>query len=314
MGTVFYSSKIETNNYANAQALLERKSFTDSDMNDTYYVYFGPRSEKDLKIYNTAATNTFGIDNSKLDNSLPSDWLGWLETILKWIMEIVYKLIPNWGVSIIIMTILLKAATFPLIKKQSITTAKMQDLQPQIQAVQAKYKENPQKLQEQMSKIYKESGYNPASGCLPMLLQFLVLFAMYNLFNNYFEFRGASFIPGWIPDLSAGDSVYTLKFMIPLFGNHIRILPIIYLASQLFYGKITQNGGTASAAGTSAAQMKFLMYGMPVIFFFMFYNAPSGLLLYWTVSNILQMVSQIVINNIMKQKAAGTPAVKNFKK
>ena len=152
-----------------------------------------------------------------------------------------------------------------------------------------------------MAKIYKESGYNPMRGCLPMGVQFLILFAMYNLFNNYFEFRGASFIPGWISDLSSGDSIHTFKFTLPFLGNQLRILPIIYLISQLLFGKITQNGGTA-AAGSTQAQMNMMMYGMPIVFFFLFYNAPSGLLLYWTVSNLLQMGQQLVINNMMKEK------------
>jgi YidC/Oxa1 family membrane protein insertase len=191
---------------------------------------------------------------------------------------------------------------FPFTRKQSLSTLKMQEIQPKIQAVQEKYSDNPQKQQEMLAKVYQEAGYNPMSGCLPMIVQFFVLFAMYNLFNNYFEFRGASFIPHWIDDLSVGDSVYTLKVNIPFIGNHIRILPLIYLASQLFYGKITNNGGAAPSS--TKMQMNLMMYGMPILFFFIFYNAPSGLLLYWTVSNIIQMVQQIVINNLMKKKKA----------
>jgi len=136
-----------------------------------------------------------------------------------------------------------------------------------------------------------------------MLFQFIILWAMYNLFNNYFEFRGALFIPGWIPDLSTGDHVYTLGFFLPFLGNQIRVLPVIYVISQLLFGKITQNGGT-TMAGQSQMQMKMLMYGMPLIFFFIFYNAPSGLLLYWTVSNIIQLGQQLVINKMMKSKMA----------
>ncbi|MDE5898296.1 MAG: membrane protein insertase YidC, partial [Treponemataceae bacterium] len=163
------------------------------------------------------------------------------------------------------------------------------------------YKDNPQKQQEMMAKLYKDSGYNPMSGCLPLIVQFLILFAMYNLFNNYFEFRGASFIPKWIPDLSSGDSVHTFSRSIPFFGNQLRILPVVYLVSQLLYGKITGNGGTAAASSTKT-QMNMMMYGMPIVFFFLFYNAPSGLLLYWTVSNLFQMVQQIIINKMMKEK------------
>jgi membrane protein insertase Oxa1/YidC/SpoIIIJ len=126
---------------------------------------------------------------------------------------------------------------------------------------------------------------------------------MYNLFNNYFEFRGAMFIPGWIPDLSTGDVVKTFSFNIPLIGNQLRLLPVIYVATQLLSGKITQYGQT-TAPGQSQATMKFMMYGMPLMFFFIFYNAPSGLLLYWLTSNILQIFQQLIINKMMKDKRA----------
>ncbi len=311
MDNSYYSTLInEENNYSNAQAICVRKPFSE-DVEDSYYMYYGPREEKALKIFNVAENNSWKLSGLRLNECLNSNgWLGWLETILKWFMEVINKFVHNWGVSIIIMTILIKLLMFPFTKKQSLGTLKMQEIQPKIQAIQAKYKDNQQKLQQEMAKIYKNNGYNPMSGCLPMLVQFLILFAMYNLFNNYFEFRGSSFIPNWIEDLSSGDSIYTLKFDIPFFGNQVRILPFIYLASQLLFGKITGNGGTA-APGTSQAQMQMMMYVMPVMFFVMFYNAPSGLLLYWTVSNIFQMGQQIIINKTMKQKKAELAAKKN---
>lgn len=299
----YYSTKVEVNDYANAQSFTERRGFSGSDVQDSYYLYFGPRDDKELKRYNVADNNGWGIGGYKLTEALQSSgWLNWLEKILKFIMEILYKIIPNWGLTIIVMTLLLKVALFPLSKKQSLGTLKMQELQPKMQAIQEKYKNDQQKLQMETSKLYKEAGYNPASGCLPMLFQFLILFAMYNLFNNYFEFRGAMFIPHWIPDLSVGDSVYTLKFNIPLLGNEIRLLPVIYVGTQLLSGKITQYGQTGTGQGQ--ASMKFMMYGMPILFFFMFYNAPAGLLLYWLTSNILQIGQQLIINKLMKQKKA----------
>lgn len=312
MGISYYSTLIETNDYANAQAILVRNPINENDVKDSYYMYFGPKDEKSLKIFNLAERNTWGLSGLHLNECLNSNgWLGWLETILKWIMEIINKFVHNWGVSIILMTIFIKLLMFPFTKKQSLGTLKMQEIQPKMQALQAKYKDNQPKLQEEMAKLYKDANYNPMSGCLPMLVQFLILFAMYNLFNNYFEFRGSSFIPHWIEDLSSGDTVHTLKFDIPYFGNQVRILPFIYLASQLLFGKITGNGGT-TAPGTSQAQMQMMMYVMPILFFAMFYNAPAGLLLYWTVSNLFQMGQQIIINKIMKQKKAEM-AVKNKK-
>ena len=302
--TAYYSSNVEVNNYANAQAMVERSAFSGSDISDTYYMYFGPRNDKDLKRYNIAENNGWNLGGKKVSQALQtSGWLNWLEKILKFVLELLNKLIHNWGVSIIIMTIILKVIMFPISKKQSLSSLKMQELQPKMKAIQDKYKNDQQKLQQETSKLYQQAGYNPASGCLPMIFQFLVLFAMYNLFNNYFEFRGAMFIPGWIPDLSTGDIVKTFNFNIPLLGNQLRILPVIYVATQLLSGKITQYGQT-TAPGQSQATMKFMMYGMPLMFFFLFYNAPSGLLLYWLTSNVLQIFQQLLINKMMREKRA----------
>ena len=307
-----YSSKIEVNDYANAQSMVERKAFTAKDVQDSYYIYFGPRNENDLKKYNLAESNSWNIGGYRLNESLQTyDWLRWLETILKFAMEKINVMVAaiarnpkgNWGVSIILLTLLLRLVLFPLSKKQSLGTLKMQDLQPKMKVIQEKYKNDQQKMQMEMQKLYKEANYNPASGCLPMLFQFLILFAMFDLFNNYFEFRGAMFIPGWIPDLSKGDSITTLGFTIPLLRtNELRILPIIYLGTQFLFTKITQNNGMNMAGNQSQASMKFMTYGMPLIFFFMFYSAPAGLILYWTVSNIFQIVQQVIINKMMAEK------------
>ena len=301
MGDVTYSTQLDKNDYANAQVMLTRNPIMQNSVTDTYYIYVGPRTEQDLRIYNRSTDNEWKLSGLRLNDSLnTSGLLSWLEIAMKWIMEMIYKVIPNWGVAIIIMTILLRLVIYPLTKKSSESTLKMQEFQPKIQELQTKYKDNPEKMNVEMAKLYKETGYNPLMGCLPLLIQFPLIIAMFNLFNNYFEFRGAMFIPGWIPDLSVGDSIYTLKFNIPLLGNQIRLLPVIYLVSQLFYGKMT----SASTPTQSNGQMKFMMYGMPIIFFFIFYNSPSGLLLYWTVSNILTMVQQIFINRMMKAKKA----------
>ena len=313
LSTVEYSSLIEKDDYANAQARFSRQPIGAGQTTDTYYVYIGPRSEKELAKYNTADKNDWGLSNLKLGESLDtSGFFSWLEVILKFLLEQIYKVVRNWGVAIIVLTALLKFAMFPLTRKTALGTAKLQQLQPQTQALQEKYKDNPQKLQQEQMKLYKEIGYNPMAGCLPMLFTFVILYAMYRLFNNYFEFRGASFIPGWIPDLSKGDSVATLPFELPFsFGNQLRLLPIIYVVSQILFSKFTQNGGTA---GANQTQMKMMMYGMPLIFFFIFYNAPAGLLIYWIVSNVIQLIQQLVINHTLKNKQPVLVTKKSGKK
>lgn len=294
-----YSTVVKGEGANAAQICLTRPAINASRNSDTWYMYIGPRTEKELAVYNVSSHNSFGLNDRHLNQAVESSGiLAPLEIILKWIMEIFHKIIPNWGISIILMTILMRLIIFPLTRKSSESTLKMQELQPRMKEIQEKYNGNPQRMNEEMAKLYKETGYNPLSGCLPLLIQFPLIFAMYNLFNNYFEFRGAMFIPGWIPDLSRGDSIYTLGFNIPFgIGNQVRLLPIIYVFSQLIFGKITQPGG-----GQQTGSMKFMMYGMPLIFFFIFYNAPSGLLIYWISSNLLTLVQQIIINKIIHGK------------
>ena len=302
MNNAVYSTKTEVNNYSNAQVMLTRDAINGNSVQDTYYFYVGPRTEKDLKIYNKSEDNPWNLSGTNLNASLNSSGiLSWLETILKWCLEMINMVVRNWGLSIIVLTIIIKLLFYPLTKKSSLGTLKMKQIQPKVDEIQAKYKDQPEKLNAELTKLYKEENYNPLSGCLPLLIQFPILIAMYNLFNNYFEFRGAMFIPGWIPDLSVGDSIVALDFNIPFLGNHIRILPVIYLISQLLFGKLTQ---TNTATGSSATQMKIMMYGMPIFFFFILYNAPSGLILYWTVSNILQLVQQLIINKMVAAKEA----------
>ncbi len=295
---VVYTKQGYVGEFVNSQVMLQRNAENQLSIQDTYYVYMGPKVDKSLVMYNKADENNWNLSSLRLDEILSSGWLAWLEVALKWIMEIFYFLIPNWGVSIILMTIVLKLAMYPLTKKSSMATLKMQELQPKIKEIQEKHGSNKEKMNMEMAKFYKEAGYNPMAGCLPLLIQFPLIFAMFGLFKNYFEFRGAMFIPGWIPDLSMPDSVGLLPEWVPFIGgNTISLLPFIYAGSQILFTKITQ----ANASGQQGA-MKMMMYAMPLFFFFMFYNAPSGLLLYWTVSNILQLVQQLTINRMMKAK------------
>lgn len=301
--------KSSTKNYGqsgNAQIYLTRKAFETNSVTDTYYVYIGPRHEKELIAYNNSEKNSWGLSGLNLNQAQQTSSLLWpIEIALKWILEMLYKLAKNWGVAIILLTILIKIVLFPLNLKTATGSIKMQEIQPKVKNLQEKYKDNPTKLNEETMKLYKQVGYNPASGCLPMIIQMLIIFALYSVFNNYYEFRGASFIKGWIDDLSIGDSIWSWEKKIPIISgftqNNLRILPLVYTFSQLFNGKITQYGGQT---GGNQMQMNMMMYGMPIMFFFLFYNMASGLLLYWAVSNIIQIVQQLVINGIVKNKKA----------
>ncbi|MCR5732346.1 MAG: membrane protein insertase YidC [Sphaerochaetaceae bacterium] len=296
---------------------MTRKGLSGSSITDVYSVYGGPRISETLNRYDLANDNVFGLSNLHLNKTMDtSSWFGWLETILKFVLNFFYKFIPNYGVAIILLTLLIKLLVHPLTKKSMDSTAKMSALGPKTKELQEKYKDDPQQLNIAMSKLYKEEGINPMGSCLPMLIQFPVLLAMYGLLNNHFELRGAMFIPGWITDLSVPETIFTLPFYIPLIGNQIHLLPILYTASMIFSMKITQSGQPSQPGQEST--MKFMTYGMPIIFFFVLYNAPSGLLLYWSVMNVLSVGQQIFVNNkkkaeIKANKADGSNTIK-FKK
>jgi YidC/Oxa1 family membrane protein insertase len=287
---------------------LSRPAIRSNKQLDTYYFYFGPKTSAELAKYDYADRNGFKRVDLRLENAMDnSNILGWLESILKFFLNIFYRFVPNYGVAIILVTVLVKVVLFPLTKKGSEGASRMQELQPKIQELQAKYKGNPQKLNQEMAEFYKKEGYNPMSGCFPLLIQFPLFIAMYNLFNNHFDLRGAMFIPGWIPDLSQPESIFnfpTLNLVIWQISA-IRVLPVIYLLSQLFYGKFTQTAATAQ----SATQMKIMMYGMPIFFFFILYDVPSGLLIYWIATNLLSIVQQVIINDLLKKRKAAVAAL-----
>ena len=298
---LYSAAQPNTDTVQDGQLFFSRPVITSNKVTDVYRIYIGPCSENILSTYNIPSKNNYNYDNLRIDTVAVSSGI-WrpLEILLKWLLQFFYKLIPNWGVSIILVTIFIKLIFFPLTKKSSEATQKMQEHQPELKALQEKYKKNPQKLQEETAKFYQKYGYNPLSGCLPLLIQLPILFAMYRLFNNYFEFRGAMFIPNWIPDLSVGDSVLQFPSPIPFLGwTDLRILPIVYVISQIVFSKITQ---PPSSDQQQNSTMQIMMYGMPIFFFFMFYNAPAGLLIYWTCTNFLMLVQQLIIKGVMNKK------------
>ncbi len=263
---------------------------------DTVYFYAGPQLKKYLNSYYSGMDNAWGLRNTNLDDAMEAgSMFGWLENILKWVLGLLYKIIPNYGVGIILITIIIKILLWPLTKKSTASTAKMTALQPQLKELQEKYKDNPQKLNQETAALYKEAGASPMGGCLPMLLQFPILIAMYGLLNKHFELRGAMFIPGWITDLSVPETIVTLGFNIPLLGNEIHLLPILYTVSMIFSMKITQ-AQQGSSAQQGKGMMAFMTYGMPILFFFILYSAPSGLLLYWSAQSVLSMAQQFYTN------------------
>lgn len=289
---------------------------------DKYHFYVGPVKKNILERYNKAESNAWGVSNMHADGApMPSGWLmrlfGWLGKLLGYVLDFFNRLIPNYGVAIILLTLFTKLVFFPLTIKSSESTAKMAALNPKMQEIRTRLKDKPDKMNQEIAALYKKEGINPMSGCLPLLLQMPIFFALYDLLNTHFELRGAMFIPGWIPDLSVPESVLDFGFTIPLVRwTSLRLLPLIMLGTQLLSGKVTQPPGAADQQG--GMNMKLMTYALPIVFLFILYDMPSGLVLYWTVQNVLSIVQQLYMNSRRKAKEAkaaeaAPPAVKGRK-
>jgi YidC/Oxa1 family membrane protein insertase len=196
----------------------------------------------------------------------------------------VHTVIPNndlsYGLAIIVFTIIIRIILLPLSVKQLRSTAKMGAIQPEMKKVQAKYKSDPQKAQQEVMKLYKENGVNPMGGCLPMIVQMPILFSLYAVFQHL-EMHGAGFIHIWIPDLTKPDPLY--------------ILPILSTVTTYFSSKLMQ---PPSTDGSSSKQTSTMNTGMAIFMGVMSLKFKSALVLYWVTNNLIQIVQTIVINKI----------------
>jgi len=189
-----------------------------------------------------------------------------------------HKVIPNYGVVLIIFSILIKIIVYPLTRKSYQSMRAMSTLQPKLKALKEKHAKDPQKLNKATMALYKEEGVNPMGGCLPMLIQMPLLFALFQVFRSTIELRGEPFIL-WITDLSAPDTLFEIG------GFPINILPLLMGISMLLQQKMTPTTG-------QAGQQKQMMYFMNIFFIFIFYKFPSGLNLYYTLFNVLTILQQ----------------------
>ncbi|MBN1836870.1 MAG: membrane protein insertase YidC [Spirochaetales bacterium] len=287
---------------------FSRPEIRSSSNKDQFRFYMGPKKRDILARFNSEDRNPFGLSGMNLEKILDLSFLrfGWLADILSHPLRWFYALIPNYGVAIILLTLLIKLILWPLTHKSFESTAKMQALQPKMNEVREKYKSNPQKMNQEIAALYKKEGVSPLGGCLPLLLQMPILFAMYTLLGTHFELRSAVFIPGWINDLSSPESVLEFNPVKLLFFelSAIRVLPFVMLVTTFIQTRFTQS---PESAGSSGANMKMMTYAMPIMFFFILYNLPSGLVLYWTMQNVLSIFQQLYTNSRRARMAAAGP-------
>ena len=283
---------METVDPAN-RMFFSRPLIRSSRNEDVFQFYVGPKLARELTRYNDPDENGFGTNDLHLEEVMDTgSVLGWLEWILKKMLVLFHSMIPNWGIAILILTIVIKIVLYPITHKSYESTSKMQSLTPKINELKAKYKDNPTKMNAEMASLYKTEGVNPLGGCLPMMLQMPIFIALYGLLNKHFDLRGAVFIPGWITDLSGPETIFSLPFSIPFLGTDIHLLPILFALTMVISTKTMQSPGAAGQQGS----MKMMMYFMPLFLFFVLYSAPSGLLIYWIMTNFLTMIQQKAIS------------------
>lgn len=227
--------------------------------------------------------------------------LGWklfrpLAEVVLWGMSFLHRYISNYGVIIIIFSVLTKLLFYPLTRKSTESMKKMQELQPKLKALQEKYKKDKEKLNQATMQLYKDEKVNPLSGCLPLLVQSPVFIALYQALSHTIDLRGQPFVL-WMNDLSQPDALAQLPFSLPLLGADLNVLPILMAVAMYFQTKLTPTSG-------AAGQMAAMNTMMPLIMVFIFYNMPSGLVLYWLVNTVMQVYQTWRIHQTAPTKGA----------
>lgn len=254
-------------------------------------IYFGPNKFSELK---------------KLGNSEKDIMdLGW--AIIRPVSE--YLIVPlfnflsrfdlNMGLLILLLTIIIKTVLFPLSYKSFLSMAKMKVLRPQIEEIQSKFKKDEAlKSQQAMMAFYKKAGVSPFGGCLPQLLQFPILVSLFYFFPTSIELRQQGFL--WADDLSTFDSIATLPFTIPFYGNHVSLFTLLMAASSFFYMKINGSGGTPTGGNNMMAQqMKVMQYIFPFMMIMWFNSYSAGLSYYYFLTNVISLLQHFIIKKFI---------------
>ncbi len=241
-------------------------------------LFIGPKKLSMLQKFDSA---------SKLDEVMEFGMWSWLCKLLVPTLNGFYALIPNYGIAILLLTVLVRVLFWPLTHKSTESMKKMSEIQPKIKELQARFKDNPQKLQQETWAIYRENKVNPMASCLPMLVQIPVFIALFYVLRNSVELRYAPFL--WISDLSEPENLLAGILPIPL-----NILPILMAVTMGLQSYFTPSAGDPK-------QQRMMMVMMPVMMLFMFYSFPSALSLYWTVSQVLAIVQMVLIRRKNKK-------------
>lgn len=260
--------------------------FKNGEFAESMNLYYGPSDYKILNAY-----------DSNLKEIVPTGWgiFGWInENIFIPFFSFLTSFLPSYGLAIILMTIVVRIVLSPVLYKSYLSQAKMKVLRPEINEINEKYKDNAMKRQQETMALYGKTGVSPMSGCLPALLQIPVFYALFQFFPSAFELRQKSFL--WAEDLSSYDSIASLPFNIPFYGDHVSLFPILASIAIFFYMTMT-TGQNMQPTQPGMPNMKVIMYISPVVMLIFFNNYASGLSLYYFISNLITIGIMLVIKN-----------------
>lgn len=263
----------------------------------------GTTTDHGFQFYAGPLSDNFAADFNPLLNNIVTysyQLIGPISRPLLGILQYIAYVTHNYGIAIILLTIMVKVILHPLTRKSMRSQHKMQQVQPLLKQLREKFKDDKQKQQQETMRIFRENGVNPVGGCLPMLLQMPIFFALYGVFSRAFDIRQQDFIPGWINDLSKPDALFSFGGLsLPIIGSTFNLLPVIYILLQMLNMRMMPVSTDPQMEG----QMK-MMRLMPVFFGFIFYNMPSGLVLYFTVQSLLTIVEHYFLKRTLNAEAA----------
>ena len=273
--------------------------------------YFGPNDYPLL----SSLDDELGYDEGlSLTRLIPLGWglFRWINTIIVIpVFTLLGSFISNYGIIILLLTIFIKIIIFPFTFKSFKSQAKMRVLAPEIKEINEKYpnQEDALKRQQETMALYSRAGASPFSGCLPMLLQMPVLIAMFSFFPSAIELRGQSFL--WAHDLSAPDSIFTLPFSIPFYGNHVSLFCLLMTVINILYMRVSMQSQPQSAGMPG---MKMMQYIMPVMFLFIFNDYASGLSYYYLLSLLITIIQTYVFRHVIDEKKVREQLLANARK
>lgn len=263
-----------------------------------FRIFAGPFSSPVLKqVDKTFSNPSTGYNPDYIASQTFHGWFTFISEpftkMLFFFMNLFHSLTGSWGISIILLTVLLRALLYPLNSWSAKSMYQMQQIAPEVAKIQERNKKDPKKAQVEIMNLYRERGVNPLSGCLPILIQIPFLMWMYDLLKSTFELRGAAFIPGWIDNLAAPDVLFTWETPIYFIGNEFHLLPVL-LGLLMFVQQRFLTPGPSDPNQMTEAQRQQRAMGsiMTIAFTFLFYHLPSGLNIYWLSSTLMGMAQQ----------------------